>query len=417
MMKEDKVKREFHDTEAFKNGNFGRALFKLRKERKFTQQQLAELIGVSNKTISKWEKGESVPDLYNISNICNVLDISPSALVKSQTTFKDRITVFKRKLFTGFNYLLKNIFTITFYCLFIYFLVYFVNNYNTIKIYNIKYDSENISINRSYLIKTKVVNILTIDNIKLSKIDYVPTTYEIELYTFFNGDKYIIYEGANLDDIRIEEIKNSEDILSKDVIDSMKHSLYLHIITTDKQENTHDYEATLSINEIYSNNKLMYDDNHHSDKYDTSYLSFLNSNNSGYTKIFNIKGNYTQNNELIDTQSVDNKLSVLGFDYDEDNHMYSKIDDYGGKVEYDEVSRIVKYEYLYNNEINYKMIYHIENNKIDIIEEDLINKKNHQRIQISLFNKDYCKDANIDECHLSKRIIELKNEIYAILYS
>lgn len=417
MMKDDREKREFNDTEVFKNGNFGHALFKLRKERKLTQKQLAELIGVSDKTISKWEKGESVPDLYSISNICNVLDISPSVLVKSQTTFKDRMSVFKRKLFKVFNYLLKNIFTITFYCLFIYLLVYFVNNYNTIKIYNIKYVSDNISIDHSYLIKTKIVNILTIDNIELSKIDYEPITYEVELYTFFNGDKYTIYEGTDLHDIRIEEIKNSEDILSKDVIDSMKHSLYLHIITADEQENTYDYEATLSLNNIYSNNKLIYDNNYHSDKYDASYLSFLNVNNSGYKKIFNIKGNYTKTEETIDTEIVDNKLAVLGFDYDENNNVYKKTDAYGGKVEYDEIFRIVKYEYLYNNEINYKIIYHIENNKIDIIEENLVNKENHQRIQISLFNKSYCKDTNIDECHLSKRIIELKNQIYRVLYS
>ena len=36
----------------------------LRKEHGMTQQQLADAIGVSNKTISKWECGKGMPERY-----------------------------------------------------------------------------------------------------------------------------------------------------------------------------------------------------------------------------------------------------------------------------------------------------------------------------------------------------------------
>ena len=39
----------------------GRFITKKRKEQNLTQEQLAERLGISNKTISKWEKGLSVP--------------------------------------------------------------------------------------------------------------------------------------------------------------------------------------------------------------------------------------------------------------------------------------------------------------------------------------------------------------------
>ena len=41
----------------------GKFIAKKRKEKKFTQEQLAERLGVSNKTISKWERAESTPDI------------------------------------------------------------------------------------------------------------------------------------------------------------------------------------------------------------------------------------------------------------------------------------------------------------------------------------------------------------------
>ncbi len=37
----------------------GRLIMQLRKEKGMTQQQVADLLGISNKTVSKWERGVS----------------------------------------------------------------------------------------------------------------------------------------------------------------------------------------------------------------------------------------------------------------------------------------------------------------------------------------------------------------------
>jgi transcriptional regulator with XRE-family HTH domain len=50
-------------------------LIELRKRKKYTQQDLGNILGYSDKAISKWEKGESLPDievLYQISNLYGV---------------------------------------------------------------------------------------------------------------------------------------------------------------------------------------------------------------------------------------------------------------------------------------------------------------------------------------------------------
>ena len=45
---------------------FGEKLKKIRKAKNFTQEVLAEKVGVSPQAVSKWESGECLPDLYNI---------------------------------------------------------------------------------------------------------------------------------------------------------------------------------------------------------------------------------------------------------------------------------------------------------------------------------------------------------------
>lgn len=47
-----------------------------RKEKGLTQQDLGEMLGVTNKTVSRWETGAYLPDLSTIPELCRVLDIS-----------------------------------------------------------------------------------------------------------------------------------------------------------------------------------------------------------------------------------------------------------------------------------------------------------------------------------------------------
>ena len=48
----------------------GSYIAKKRREKNLTQEQLAETLGVSNKTISKWENGKCMPDYSIIEQLC-----------------------------------------------------------------------------------------------------------------------------------------------------------------------------------------------------------------------------------------------------------------------------------------------------------------------------------------------------------
>ena len=61
----------------------GESLQHLRKRKNFTQEALAERIGVSRQTIAKWETGESTPDLAMASALSRELDVSLDELVST----------------------------------------------------------------------------------------------------------------------------------------------------------------------------------------------------------------------------------------------------------------------------------------------------------------------------------------------
>lgn len=65
----------------FVTGNF---IAKKRKEKNLTQEQLAQKLGVSNKTISKWENGKCMPDYAIVKILCEELDITIAELMDGE---------------------------------------------------------------------------------------------------------------------------------------------------------------------------------------------------------------------------------------------------------------------------------------------------------------------------------------------
>lgn len=59
----------------------GRKIVNLRKKYNFTQEKLAEKIGVSRQTLSNWESDITSPDLVQASNLSKILKISLDELV------------------------------------------------------------------------------------------------------------------------------------------------------------------------------------------------------------------------------------------------------------------------------------------------------------------------------------------------
>lgn len=404
------MKRTNKTTEV-KCTDFANTIYNIRKERNITQKELADLIGVLDRTISKWENGSTVPDLETIKKLCNELGISPDSIVKSEKNYKDRLQDFKRMVGKFLNYILKNIFLIGFIVVFILLLAYFINNYNTIRIYNLTYESENITFEDGYFFKTKVLNIITINNIKLEKINYEPTSTKIELYTYLNGDKHVIYESDTLNNIYIEESKSYSDLLTKDVIENIKNNLYIKIYTTDIDNNNYSYESKLILKQKLNNNKLCYNEyiKEQNKKIEDLGLQnpFLVLKENGY--------NMDSTKPVVESDNSINKLESLDFSYDGNTETYTKVDDDGGIIEYKPSSRIIKKERL-DNDLKVTTRYVIDRKIVNYN----ISRKNNEIIcdlqyllqpDITLYITGKCKNHKSEIDY----IIRIYNEIIKVL--
>ncbi|MBE5924881.1 MAG: helix-turn-helix transcriptional regulator [Lachnospiraceae bacterium] len=64
---------------------FNNKLYELRKQKGFSQEELASRLNVSRQTVSKWEVGESAPDMEKLIAISDLFEISLDELVKGET--------------------------------------------------------------------------------------------------------------------------------------------------------------------------------------------------------------------------------------------------------------------------------------------------------------------------------------------
>lgn len=66
------------------NNRTGQLIYEIRKEKGWTQKQLADAIHISDKTVSKWERGAGCPDISILSGLCELLGIELEALLSGK---------------------------------------------------------------------------------------------------------------------------------------------------------------------------------------------------------------------------------------------------------------------------------------------------------------------------------------------
>ena len=335
--------------EVVKTTKFSDIISTYRAERKLTQKALGDIIGVSDRTISKWENGDTEPDLYHVKKICKTLDIPPSNLFIYKKTLNDRLRKVVNILSIIIKFILKHALKFIIAVAFLYLLLFYINNYNSIQIYSLKYHSDNIYFNHGYFYKTKVYDILTIENIKVNKLDYTPISYYVELYTSTNGDKKVIYKADSLENIYIEETLSEHDLLNRDTLKGIAKGLHLKVTTTDEDGNTHDYDCSISLKEKYSNNKII----------EKQYI-----NNSETRIIYPIfYKNEVETKTAMPTFNEPVNLEDLGYKYNKDKNSYTKIDNDGGKIEYMPSVKTINYD-IYEGDVHHKIYYNIDYERI-----------------------------------------------------
>lgn len=58
-----------------------------RKQHGYTQEQIAEKLGVSRQAVAKWERGDCLPDIENVIALADIYEITIDSLVRNITSF------------------------------------------------------------------------------------------------------------------------------------------------------------------------------------------------------------------------------------------------------------------------------------------------------------------------------------------
>ena len=92
----------------------GEKLSRLRKEYNYTQEQLADVLGVSRQSISKWESDIAYPETEKLIELGKLFECSMDYLLKdgvtektdtsvSESTFNEKVTEISKKVMTDKN--------------------------------------------------------------------------------------------------------------------------------------------------------------------------------------------------------------------------------------------------------------------------------------------------------------------------
>ena len=76
----------------------GKFIAKSRKEKKLTQMQLAEKLNITDRAVSKWETGKSMPDSSIMLELCNILGITVNELLSGEEIDTENMESYEKRL-------------------------------------------------------------------------------------------------------------------------------------------------------------------------------------------------------------------------------------------------------------------------------------------------------------------------------
>ena len=247
----------------------GKFLAELREEKGLTQDQLAEMLNLNYKTISKWECGNTTPDLITLMKLAEIYEVSLyefsigkriENLLISKNNIRKIINKNSIRKFIVLKIILIILSTL-FFVGTIYSITYTINNYNTINVYELK-GSDEILYVTGFFIKTHNEYYLSITSIK-----YI-NNQELFLNDKTNEINYSLTFGSyksKYKQIKFESQTQIEDALSMlnfNIIGELLNENINHFFINIKYRNEKNEDINKSFKIIldkkFSNTKLRY---------------------------------------------------------------------------------------------------------------------------------------------------------------
>lgn len=155
-------------------------IYKNRKKKQLTQEQLADMLNVSNKTISKWERGIGYPDVQIIPTLAKVLDIPIQSLFNAEDLKPESIGKYNHSMITKYKQRMILSFILILFSPILYLVSAFIMQRSTV-----------ISIYFGIvMIAISIVNVILLS---IKMYDFIATNYKNEKYKQIFKNYLLIY--------------------------------------------------------------------------------------------------------------------------------------------------------------------------------------------------------------------------------
>ena len=189
----------------------GKFIYLLRTEKKWSQYQLADMIPISRQAVSKWERGQTIPDSSTLLKLSEIFDVTINELLNGERLKNDSL---KKLETTTLNLvdesnkktkrIRKNliIYSITIgILLFLFLAYYFINSYNTIKVYAIYGEGKHFRVYDGLFVSTNQRTYFKIGELKADKDIKIEN---IKLYYRQNGKNKLILEDVSIERMLVD---------------------------------------------------------------------------------------------------------------------------------------------------------------------------------------------------------------------
>ena len=268
----------------------GEYIAKLRKEKGFTQSQLAGKIHVSDKTISKWENGKSIPDYTMLESLGKALGVSSLELLVGRNITEEEKEIVESSCNSmkyyqkqgnkkiSKRYLILLLVVVIFFGILFSFSffssVFFFNNYNNFQIYALSSADSRFSLT-GVLVNTPEKKVIVINNVTIN--DALNNdlgeiyAYEYRIYygtlmmqmtgdiSIISRDEYGELQSLNdaINDINIYILEDI-DYLNEDFKDINGKPFELEVNYIDSYQEYESLIIPIQVEKISSNDKFSY---------------------------------------------------------------------------------------------------------------------------------------------------------------
>ena len=312
------------------NNRLGHIISELRKKKKLTQKEFADKLGISDKAVSRWETGNSYPDLDMLFRISKFFNISFENLLTARMVddgTDDELTQNIFKEFRKHSQKIKRI-VLAFIIIVIIFVItiIFTNTYNRFKVCQVYVESKDFEGINGIYVKTNIKDTLTINDLKIKNVEINDTdTVSVDLYYIENNKEHIIHNYSSLDNIVFTSYQSYIKI--KD-LSKYLDNIFIKVTIINEDNEINEYKGKLNFVLDFSNNKIFLEEENEDFEYEYDTLSADEIKdillNNGFEEL--------TNNTLSKRK---NKISIIYF-----------IDT--NKISYSSENNDLKYQYVVN---------------------------------------------------------------------